>query len=163
MGIVALIAIGAFLLTKAPGLSGGGFESGDDVTMLARMLASEASSQGDAARTAIAYSALNKARKSGKSFAAMSNGIGPCCKGRPWSTARAGSARDLADAKRILAIYPSGDPTYGSTTFFEPAVQDLLFKQGREGYKSDAADIRRRWTAEGKVLTARIGGWEFYA
>jgi hypothetical protein len=135
---------------------------GSEADWIARILASEAGGQSPLERVALAYAILNKARHVGKTVAALSNGIGPQGPLRPWSTRKPPSGFDRQVAAAVTARYPAADPTGGATKFFEPALQDRLYAEGRAGYHRDADALRAKWEREGGQRLATVGRWEFW-
>jgi hypothetical protein len=139
-----------------------------EVEALARVITSEAASHTLAEKTAIAWAVRNAARKRHTSIAQMvckGGACGPCCKGRPFSSARAGSARDRELAQKILSLPQSEDPTGGATAILEPALADKLVgtPRGREiGQKRTSAEIHARWTRGGMRLLRTVGRWELW-
>lgn len=139
----------------------------DEATALARVVASEAGDRRhytDAERLAIAWAVRNRARRRGTTIARMvcAPTCGECCDGRPFSSARAGSADDVALARRVLATPERDDPTHGAAAILEPALQDRLVASGALHYKHDAAEVRASWRARGQQLLATIGRFELW-
>jgi hypothetical protein len=139
----------------------------DEVTALARVIASEAGSRkkySDAERAVIGWAVRNAAKKRGVTIARLvcTPTCGKCCHGRPFSSAEPPGRDDLTIAAVIVASADEDDPTFGATSILEPATQDYLFRIGAPGYEHDAAGIRSKWTGEGKRQTATIGRWELW-
>jgi hypothetical protein len=137
----------------------------DEAEALARVITSEAHGYSLAERTAIAWAVRNRARKRGLSIARLvcAPTCGPCCEGRPFSSARAPSGEDRDLARRVLAAPDSTDPTDGAVAFFEPRVQDRLVAEGRPGYRFDSDKLRTKWRGEGQRIVAIVGQFEFWA
>jgi hypothetical protein len=134
----------------------------DDVLALARTITSEAGDGTPAEREMVGWVVRNRARAAGVSIQKLvcQPECGPCCQGRPFSSARSPAAADLGLAMRVLVAPASGDPTGGATSFFEPALQDKWVAEGRPGYKLTASQVRDRWRKEGLVPVATIGRFE---
>jgi hypothetical protein len=94
----------------------------------AKVKTSEANGYSEAERVAIAWTVRNRAHKRGVSIAKLvcTPTCGPCCDGRPFSSAREATAANRELAKRVLAEPQTDDPMHGATAFFEPRVQDKL-------------------------------------
>lgn len=137
----------------------------DEAEALARVITSEASGYSEAERVAIAWSVRNRARKRGVSIARLvcSPTCGPCCNGRPFSSARKATAVNRELARRVLADSPSDDPTRGATAFFEPRVQDKLVAERRAGYRFTSQQLRQRWARAGQREGRTIGAFEFWS
>jgi hypothetical protein len=137
----------------------------DDVEALARVITSEADGYSEAERTAIAWAVCNRARKRGVSIAQLVcwPACGPCCNGRPFSSARDATPTNRELARRVLATSPSKDPTGGATAFFEPRVQDQLVAEHRKGYRFKSEQLRERWAREGQQRRRTVGAFEFWA
>jgi hypothetical protein len=137
----------------------------DDADALGRVITSEANGYTEAERIAIAWAVRNRARKLGVSIAKLvcSPSCGPCCDGRPFSSAREATAINRELARRVLAAPQSADPTRGATAFFEPRVQDKLVAEKRAGYRFDSIQLRQRWRREGQQQRGTIGAFEFWA
>jgi hypothetical protein len=155
----------------APGGGTDGPQAADDVDALGRVITSEADRYSERERRAIGWTVRNRARRRGVSIARLvcypsCGAQGPIGKGypaRPFSTARAATAKNLALAREILAAPQSDDPTGGALAFFEPKVQDLLVQQGRPGYRLTANDVREKWIREGQQQRGTVGAFEFFA
>ena len=137
----------------------------DESEALARVITSEANGYTEAERTAIAWTVRNRARKRGVTIARLvcSPNCGPCCNGRPFSSAREATATNRELARRVLAAPLSADPTYGATAFFEPRVQDKLVAEKRAGYRFTSDQLRERWRHEGQQQRGAVGAFEFWA
>lgn len=137
----------------------------DEVDALARVMTSEADRYTEPERTAIAWSVRNRARKRRTSIANLvcSPSCGPCCQGRPFSSARPATAINRQLAANVLAAPLADDPTYGATSFFEPRVQDLLVAAGRPGYRFTSDQLRERWRKDGQGSRISVGAFEFWA
>lgn len=135
-----------------------------DVDALARVITSEANGYSEPERVAIAWTVRNRARKRGVSIAQLvcSPTCGPCCNGRPFSSARAATAANRELARRVLAEPPVADPTSGATAFFEPRVQDALVSQKRPGYRFTSDELRQRWRRDGQHQRGTVGAFEFW-
>lgn len=136
----------------------------DDVDALGRVITSEADRYSLDERTAIAWAVRNRARKRGGTIVHLvcDPHCGPCCDGRPFSSARAATATNRDLARQVLAAPQSEDPTRGAVAFFEPIVQDLLTAQHRHGYRLDATEVRAKWNREGQRQLATVGRFEFW-
>lgn len=169
--------------TAKPGSSG---IAADDreVEALARGIASEAGDGPLAEQRAVAWSIRNMLR--GKSIYAVAHPW-RAQKGRnpPFSSAREAREEHRKLAREVLAADQSEDPTGGSTSFFEPRMQDAfaefgeMARAGKKGaavsrngvktsdvtrfknYHRDAAGIRAKWSP-GSTLYARAGRFEFW-
>jgi hypothetical protein len=141
-----------------------GGELTDDTEALARVITSEANGYSEAERVAIAWTVRNRARRRGVSIAKLvcSPTCGPCCDGRPFSSARVATSANRTVADRVLAAPQSADPTHGATAFFEPRVQDQLVAEKRAGYRFASDQLRQRWSREGQVLRGTVGAFEFW-
>jgi hypothetical protein len=137
----------------------------DDTEALARVITSEANGYTEAERIAIAWTVRNRAHKRGVSIAKLvcTPTCGPCCNGRPFSSAREASAANRELAKRVLAEPQTNDPTHGSTAFFEPRVQDKLVAEKRLGYRFTSNQLRDRWRRDGQHPRGTVGAFEFWA
>ena len=137
----------------------------DDAEALGRVITSEANGYSEAERTAIAWTVRNRARKRGVTIAKLvcSPECGPCCNGRPFSSAREATAANRDLARRVLAAPQSADPTHGATAFFEPRVQDKLVAEKRAGYRFTSDQLRQRWRREGQQQRGAVGAFEFWA
>jgi hypothetical protein len=137
----------------------------DDGEALARVITSEANGYSEAERTAIAWAVRNRARKRGVSVAKLvcSPTCGPCCIGRPFSSAREATAVNRELARRVLTAPESADPTHRATAFFEPRVQDKLVAEKRAGYRFSSDQLRQRWRREGQQQRGTVGAFEFWA
>lgn len=135
----------------------------DEVEALARVITSEANGYSEAERTAIAWTVRNRALKRRVSIARLvcSPSCGPCCNGRPFSSARAATDANRELARRVLAT--SDDPTRGATSFFEPRVQDQLVAQQRAGYRFTSEQLRARWQHGGQRQLGSVGAFEFWS
>ncbi|HEX4352786.1 MAG TPA: hypothetical protein VHZ95_07735 [Polyangiales bacterium] len=136
----------------------------DEVEALARVITSEANGYSAEECTAIAWTVRNRARKRGVSIAKLvcSPNCGPCCNGRPFSSAREPTDVNRELARRIIAAPDGDDPTGGATSFFEPRVQDQLVAQHRAGYRFTSAQLRTRWQRGGQRQIGSIGAFEFW-
>lgn len=137
----------------------------DDVDALARVITSEADRYTEAERTAIGWTVRNRARKRGTSIAKLvcSPDCGPCCQGRPFSSARPATTINRQLAAKILVAPQADDSTQGSTSFFEPHVQDLLVAAGRPGYRFTSDQLRERWRKDRQQIRTSVGAFEFWA
>jgi hypothetical protein len=136
-----------------------------DTEALARVMTSEANGYSEAERTAIAWAVRNRAHRRGVSIAKLvcTPSCGPCCEGRPFSSAREATAANLELAKGVLAQPQANDPTHGATAFFEPRVQDKLVAEKRLGYRFTSDQLRDRWRRDGQQPRGTIGTFEFWA
>ncbi len=148
-----------------------------DMAALASALRSEAGSQHDDERQAIAFAIRNYVRRVKRPISAVAP-IGQGQGGKqPWATSKAAQASDHDDAMKFLSLPWSQDLTHGAHMFFEPAAQDKILRladmyRSNPGkyskyanlakYKRSADEIRRKWTSEGNQLLATVGRWEFY-
>jgi hypothetical protein len=129
---------------------------------LGKVITSEAGDGIPAERAAVGWVTRNRAKARGTTIARMVcwPECGPCCKGRPMSSARGPATQDLALARAILRAPESEDPTRGATSFFEPVLQDRLVREGRPGYRLTAAQVREKWLRDGLEPVAYIGRFE---
>lgn len=136
----------------------------DDVEALARVITSEANGYTERERIAIAWAVRNRAQKRRVSITQLvcSPTCGPCCQGRPFSSARAATDSNRALARHVLAAPQWEDPSFGATAFFEPSVQDRLVAQHHDGYRFTSDQLRERWRREGQRQIASIGAFEFW-
>lgn len=136
----------------------------DELEALARVVTSEANGYSERERIAIAWAVRNRARKRGVTIAQLvcSPTCGPCCQGRPFSSARSATAANRALARRVLAAPQWDDPTFGATAFFEPAVQDRLVAQGHGGYRFTSDELRERWRRDGQRQLSTVGAFELW-
>jgi spore germination cell wall hydrolase CwlJ-like protein len=162
---LAILGVGAIGVAWLVGRKPRGDVAHDDVDALARVITSEADRYSEVERTAIAWAVRNRARKRGASIAKVvcSPTCGPCCHGRPFSSARPATAVNRELAERVLAAPQSDDPTGGATSFFEPRVQDKLVAAGHEGYRFTSVQLRDKWKREGQSTRATVGAFEFWA
>jgi len=138
----------------------------DEVEALARVITSEAGSKRytDDERRAIAWTVRNRARRRKTTIARMvCQPCGPCCKGRPFSSARPATDATRRLAREVLAEPLERDPTNGARAFFEPVVQDRLVAERRPGYRFTSAELRAKWSREGQRYLSTIGAFEFWA
>jgi|GEM_PF-1581005 len=136
----------------------------DEAEALGRVITSEADSYSEAERRAIGWCVRNRAHRRKTTVARLvCNPCGPCCKGRPFSSARAAKARDLTLAREIFDADPSRDPVGGAGAFFEPRLQDKWVKEGRPGYRLDAEALRAKWRKDGQRQLATVGAFEFWS
>jgi hypothetical protein len=143
------------------------FDQLDEMTALARVIASEAGSRRkytDAERVAIGWAVRNRARLRRVSIARMvcKPMCGKCCGVRPFSSAQTPSKDDLRIAAVILAAPQEDDPTFGAAAILEPAEQDRLVAEGRPDYKSGAAKTRENWIKNGQRHICTVGRWELW-
>jgi hypothetical protein len=78
------------------------------------------------------------------------------------SSGQAPTPRDLRLARQILAAPSWADPTRGADSFIEPALQDVLVREGRLGYRRSYAGWRRRWLRDGQRVVGRVGRFELW-
>jgi hypothetical protein len=138
-----------------------------DVEALARVITSEAGTGSAEEQRAIAWAVVNQARARRVSIVRLvcSPECGPCCDGRPFSSAQPATlaARDLA--RRVLAEPDASDPTRGARKFFEPALQDKLAHRPPAfnlKHRLTAADVRAKWAREGRRAVGTVGRFEFW-
>jgi len=129
---------------------------------LSRTIASEASGRkySDAERIAIGWCTRNHYYKAKRSVYSGQGSAHPQKGGYASSALNPTAESDRCAARCYDGSTP--DPTGGAVSFFEPALQDILYKRGKVRF--DANGIRSRWTNnENKMeLYATIGAWEFY-
>lgn len=156
---VGLGITGAALLLGRAGKTGV-----EEVEALARVITSEANGYSELERTAIAWTVRNRAQKRGVTIARLvcSPTCGPCCNGRPFSSAREATDTNRALAQRVLAAPQSEDPTRGATSFFEPRVQDKLVAEKRSGYRFTSEQLRQRWRLSGQRQKGIVGAFELW-
>jgi hypothetical protein len=162
---------------------------GRDLEAAARMLASENPSGPLELHVEQLYTQVRRALAKKQSlYQRITGGIGYGPQGtftsprgsRPVSTANEETPALRVRAELILrGTYPSQFP--GAGAFFEPAQQDRAFALAEKaraklaagepltdrekrllGYKSNAADIRRRWAEGGQRYLGTIDGVEFW-
>jgi len=155
----------------------------NEVEALARVIGSEAGNGTSAEQRAIGWTVRNRFR--GKSIYdgefpwRSQKGSNP-----PFASARPASDAHRKLAREILSTNQSQDPTGGSTSFFEPRMQDAFYKAGamaRSGetgsrnidgvpisditrfknYNYDAKALREKWL-KGSALYAIAGRFEFW-
>lgn len=176
-----LAAIVAALAASGARRAGGALLGSLDEEAIARMLASEKAAASPALWRELIWTQI-RAMGGQSLYRQMTGGIGygPQGGARPVSTAQPPTARTRAFAAQFLATLPaSGLP--GARRMFEPLEQDRLFVVGERArrkrkagepltpqeeraihYKSDAADIRRRWTKKGHRYVDTLEGFEFW-
>lgn len=183
---VSLVGLGVLVLSTlaATGSSrrlSRAFGGAADEEAVARMLASENPSGSDSLWIEQLWTQIRAVgRRTLWQTLTAGLGYGSQGGGRPVSTDKPPTARSLAFAASFLATpQPSSFPA--ARRFFEPATQDRVFAiaeaarrkralglplSTREtrllGYHSDAADIRRRWRADGGRYVTTIEGVEFW-
>jgi len=155
----------------------------NEIEALARVIGSEAGSGSSAEQRAIGWTVRNRFR--GKS---IYDGEFPWRSQRgsnpPFASARPASEGHRMLARQILSANQADDPTGGSTSFFEPRMQDIFFKAGElaragetgdrtidgtkvsditrfKNYRKDARQIREKWS-KGSALYAIAGRFEFW-
>jgi hypothetical protein len=157
----------------------------DEVEALARVIASEAGGGTRAEKLAIGWTERNRALALGRSLYAIffpwreQKGANP-----PASSARPATDDTRSVAREVLSAPQAQDPTQGATAFFEPKLQDILFKAGalaRQGqtgkrvidgvtisnierftkYTKDAATVRASWGGD-QTIYAVAGRFEFW-
>ena len=148
--------------TKKPGSS----PRAEDLTeaeALGRVITSEANSHTLAERSAVGWAVRNRAQRRKTTIAKMmcTPECGPCCKGRPFSSARPTTDENLSLARYILAAPQSDDPILGASAILEPALQDKLHADGRTDHKT-ADEVRKKWAAGGQRYIATVGRWELW-
>jgi hypothetical protein len=127
--------------------------AGLDVYALARLIASEVGGLPELARIAVAYAALNEARRrkttvskllmgSAGRFSAQNVG------GKFASTAQPPTTGDLETARRVFAALVS-DPTGGATRWDSPAAQRALLKRGASRYTKTPEQVAASRRGEG--------------
>jgi hypothetical protein len=123
--------------------------------ILATLIASEAESQPDQGKIAIAHAALTQADKLGVTLRTLlapkrlGGKLGGQLGGYA-STARPPTKHDVELAEGVISgKYPN--PTPGAVQWDSPIAQDKLLKKGTPGYDMDASALARRRENEGKV------------
>jgi hypothetical protein len=123
----------------------------DDVEALGRMIASENNTSRDTLliKQAIAWAAVNMARRDGKSVASlvMPGGVPGHQAGRYASTANPSTTETRSIAFDILSGKVP-DPTKGAIQFDAPRTQDALYAQGKVRLDSEGVAANRE--SEGK-------------
>jgi len=135
-----------------------------EVYSLARMIRSEEGRSNVAAKTAVAFAAVNRARTAGQSVTALltmgnkGNGYyGPQNTGGRYATTEQDPYEgDAAIAAIALGGY-AADPTSGATNFDRPKLQDLLLTRGTPGYTKNSQDVANERVSEGFTLVAATG------
>lgn len=157
-------AIAVALLVGRRKTSGDGAIVAEDEEALGRVITSEARGYSLDERTAIAWTVRNRARRRGVSIARLvcHPTCGPCCQGRPFSSARPSTTENRELARRVLAAPQSDDPTGGALAFFEPKVQDWLVAKGQPHYHLTSDKLRAKWRREGERQLATVGQFEFW-
>ncbi len=130
---------------------------------LGRVITSEANHHTLAERAAVGWAVRNRAQKRKTTVARLvcTPDCGPCCKGRPFSSARPATDENLSLAKYILASPQVDDPTLGASAILEPALQDKLHLAGNKDHKA-TDDVRKKWSAGGQRYVATVGRWELW-
>jgi hypothetical protein len=151
------------------------YYAADETEALARVITSEAARYSLAERTAIAWTARNRARKRGITLVRLvCSPCGPQGPGRPFASSRPATAENVRLAREVIAAPQSADPTGGAVAFYEPAVQDKLVAENRRliaagqppkypGYRLDSAEVRAKWIREGQRPMGTVGAFEFFA
>lgn len=176
-----LAAIVAALAAAGPRRQAGALLGTLDEEAIARMLASEKSSGGPALWRELIWTQI-RAMGRQSLYRQMTGGIGygPQGGARPVSTDQPPTPRTLAYAAQFLATLPASSMP-GARRMFEPLEQDRLYVIGERArgkrhagepltrqeqralqYKSDAADIRRRWISKGHRYVDSLDGFEFW-
>lgn len=159
-----------------------------DIEALARMFASENPRGGERLLIELAWTQLRSLGKGQTLFGLLTAGSGFGEQGekendggvRPVSTAEPATPRFRQLAERILAGLEESTLA-GARRFFEPLQQDKAYAVGTRAraklargeplttqerrlrnYKSDAEQLRKRWTAKGHRKIGTIEGVEFY-
>lgn len=165
-----------------------GLPTDDDVEALARMFASENPKGSKRLQVELAWTQIRSQRPHQSLFDRITAGSGYGEQGerkqggrlRPVATTNETTAAFRLLARRVLSGQEESHLP-GAKQFFEPAQSDLAYAVGVKAraklargepltkqekrlqhYKSDAAGIRRRWTAEGHRKLDLIEGVEFY-
>lgn len=123
--------------------------------ILAAMIASEAGSNPDTAKTAVAHAAITMAKKLGVSLTSLlapnkQGGRLGSQHGRYASTARPPSAAELEIAEAVEKGQLT-NPTPGAVQWDSPAAQDKLTAEGAPGYEIDADALAARRAGENKI------------
>jgi len=147
-----------------------GSEMGRPVSLeayaLARMLASEESKASATTKAAIAWVAVNEARRRGTSVSGLllrdngpGNGRFGEQRGRYASTRTDPYEGDLQVAEAVLSG-EVGDITGGAVHFYRPELQDRLYDLGKTS--KTAEQIDREWGGEGFTIEGAEEGLKFY-
>lgn len=134
------------------------------VEALGRILASQAHTQSDQVRRAVAWMARNRSswlRRPLAELGAPGGEWGPIADRRPFATDQPATAieRTLADA--VLEAPQSRDPSKGATHGFHRGWQDQLARRGHVQHDSDA--IHHIWTTHFDLEpTLELESWTFY-
>lgn len=123
--------------------------------LLAAMIASEAGSDPDVAKAAVAHAAITMANKLGVSLTSLlappkQGGRLGSQHGRYASTARPPSTSELELAEEVQRGRVA-NPTPGAVQWDSPSAQDKLTAEGAPGYEIDADALAARRTSENKV------------
>lgn len=153
-----------------------------DIEALARMFASENPRGGDQLKIEQAWTQLRSLARGQTLYERITGGAGWGKQGgvRPVATSEEARPADRILAEKILSGSVES-ALVGAKQFFEPEQQDRAFrvaeaarakkKRGEAltpqeqrllGYHTDAAGLRRRWTAEGHRKVEEIEGVEFW-
>lgn len=132
----------------------------DDVEALARMIASENPRDSVLIQTAIAWTAVNEAKRRRKSVAdlLMPGGIpsGQNTGGRYASTRNPSTPATTAVAYDVLSGR-SSDPTGGAIQFDSPKAQRAALARNVSGYSKSPEQVAASRIAEGKELVTLPG------
>jgi len=137
----------------------------NDIEALARVITSEVDSYSLKERLVVAWTVRNRAHRRRTSIVNLvcSPTCGRCCKGRPFSSYRAPSAKALELARDILEQPASEDPTQGAVAFLEPALEDWLATHGDPRPRRTADQVRAQWIADGQKRLGTVGRIELWS
>jgi hypothetical protein len=135
----------------------------DEIEALARVITSEADGHTLAERAAVGWAVRNRARRRRTTIAKMvcTPECGPCCDGRPFSSARPAKDRDRELAAYILAAPQEMDPTGGASAILEPDELDRLAAAGVPKHRPSRI-VRQEWAARGQKHIGTVGRWELW-
>ena len=152
---LAWIGLGAVGISWLVGRKRSPDEDGarDEVDALARVITSEADGYSEVERTAIAWCVRNRARKRGTSIAKLvcTPTCGPCCHGRPFS-----SARPSTVVNRELAVRVLGAPSRPIRPVALPRFSSRACKTSSSPLIVKDIDSRRRSCASVGFVMANV-------